>query len=169
DEPRVLFSSSHQYPYYPGTGSLTETGRGKAAGTKINVPLSAGVGDEGFKAIYAQVLIPLLRRFEPQLILVSAGYDAHWNDPLAQLGLTLTGMAWMSETLVGLAAELCGGKIVFTLEGGYNLNVLGHGVANSVSALLGRNNFADPIGPSPWPEPDLRDLIARLKQIHRLP
>jgi len=168
DDPRVFFSSSHQYPYYPGTGNAREIGRGKAKGTKINFPLSVGVGNDGFKAIYTEILIPLLRRFQPQLILVSAGYDAHWNDPLAQLGLSLTGLTWISETLVSLADELCQGKIVFTLEGGYNLEVLGNGVANTIRALLGRDDFADPLGPSPWAEPDLSDYLRELKKIHQL-
>jgi len=168
DDPGIFFCSSHQYPYYPGTGSLTETGEGEAQGTVMNFPLKAGVGDEGFKALYTEVLLPALRRFQPQLILVSAGYDAHWDDPLAQLGLSLAGMAWLSQTLVAAADELCDGKIVFTLEGGYNLHVLGNGVANSIKALLGRADFADPFGPSPWAEPDIRPFVQRLQTIHGL-
>lgn len=168
DNPQAFFSSSHQYPYYPGTGRLNETGQGKAKGTKVNFPLMVGVGDEGFKKIYDQALIPLLHRFQPQLILVSAGYDAHWDDPLANLGLTLNGLAWISKTLVEVAQELCDGKIVFTLEGGYNLNVLSHGVANSFKALLGRNNFQDPLGQSPWPETSLNDYLSEVKRIHKL-
>ena len=168
EDPSVLFCSSHQYPHYPGTGRATEMGRGAARGTKVNCPLAVGVGDEGFKLLYAEVLLPLFRRFQPQLILVSAGYDCHWDDPLAQLGLTLSGIAWISQTLIAMAQELCAGKIVFTLEGGYNLEALSHGVCNSIKALLGRTDFTDPLGRSPWPEPDLRTYVAELKTLHQL-
>lgn len=168
EDPSVLYVSSHQYPHYPGTGTLREIGRGKGTGTIINFPLPAGVGDEGFQAIYNEVLIPAMRRFKPQLIIVSAGYDCHWSDPLASLGLSLTGMAWISQTLVNLAEDLTGGKIVFALEGGYNLDVLSVGVANSVKALLGRDDFSDPPGESPRREPDLTEYLAELKKIHNL-
>ena len=166
EDPRVLFISTHQYPHYPGTGGLHETGRGDGTGATINFPLPAQVGDVGFVAVYTEVLAPAVRRFQPQLILVSAGYDAHWKDPLAQLGLSLTRIAWMSQTLVALANELCEGKIVFTLEGGYDVEVLSQGVANSIRALLGRDDFTDSLGPSPHPEPDLSDYLAQLKELH---
>ena len=167
-DPTVLYTSTHQYPHYPGTGSLREIGRGQGAGFTINFPLPAGVGDEGFQKIYTEALIPVMRRFNPQLILVSAGYDCHWNDPLASLGLSLTGMAWISQTLVKLAEEVCAGKIVFALEGGYNLDVLSAGVANSVKALLGRDDFTDPLGKSPRREPDLTEYLAEVKKIHHI-
>ncbi len=167
-DPNVLFFSTHQYPHYPGTGRADELGLGEAKGTMVNFPLSVGVGDAGFKQLYTEILIPLIRRFEPQLILVSAGYDCHWDDPLAQLGLTLRGLAWISQTLIDLAKELCQGKIVFTLEGGYHLEVLGHGVSNSIKALLGRADFTDPLGESPWPEPNLRTYIKEMKRLHKL-
>ena len=110
--------------------------------------------------------MPALQRFVPQLILVSAGYDAHWQDPLAGLGLSLKGMAWISQTLVKLAEQMCEGKIVFTLEGGYDMEVLKQGVANSIRALLGRDDFTDSIGPCPYPEPDLAEFLAEVKRIH---
>jgi len=168
EDPGVLYSSTHQYPHYPGTGRLQETGRGKGEGTIVNFPLPAGVGDEGFQAIYTEVLIPVIQRFKPQLIIVSAGYDCHWSDPLAGLGLSLAGMAWISKTLVNLAEELCAGKIVFALEGGYNLDVLSEGVANSVKALLGRDDFTDSPGKSPRREPDLTEYLAEVKKIHNI-
>jgi len=167
-DPTVLYTSTHQYPHYPGTGSLREIGRGKGEGFTVNFPLPAGVGDGGFQKIYTEALIPVMRRFNPQLILVSAGYDCHWNDPLASLGLSLTGMAWISQTLVKLAEEVCTGKIVFALEGGYNLDVLSVGVANSVKALLGRDDFTDPLGKSPRREPDLTEYLAEVKKIHHI-
>jgi acetoin utilization deacetylase AcuC-like enzyme len=168
DDPDILFISSHQYPHYPGTGAIDEIGEGRAKGTVMNLPLSIGVGDQGFKRLYLEILIPAIRRFQPELMLVSAGYDAHWDDPLAQLGLSLGGLAWISQTLIALAQEICEGKIVFTLEGGYNLTALSHGVANSLKALLQRDDFTDPLGPSPWPEPDLDGLINRVGALHQL-
>jgi acetoin utilization deacetylase AcuC-like enzyme len=168
EDPSVMFVSSHQYPYYPGTGALTDTGRGPAAGTKINLPLSPLTGDEGFKQLYSQVVFPAIRRFQPELLLVSAGFDAHWDDPLASLGLSLTGYNWLARSLVDLAAELCGGRIVFVLEGGYNLTVLAPGVGNVFRALLGEQEIDDPLGPSARPEPDVADLLTALKKVHHL-
>ncbi len=168
DDPSVLYASTHQYPHYPGTGRMDEIGRGEGTGTIINIPLSAGVGDEGFKKMYRDVLVPVVQRFQPQLLMVSAGYDCHWNDPLAGLGLSLTGMTWVAQTLVKLAEELCEGKIVFALEGGYNLDVLRAGAANSVKVLMGRDDLVDPFGVSPRREPDLAEYLETLKQIHRL-
>jgi acetoin utilization deacetylase AcuC-like enzyme len=168
EDPGVLYISTHQYPHYPGTGRAQEIGRGQGEGTIVNIPLPAGVGDDGFRAIYTELIIPLLRWFKPQLMIVSAGYDCHWDDPLAGLGLSLTGLAWISQTLVTLAAELCAGKVVFVLEGGYDLKVLSIGVANSVRALLGRDDFADPLGKSPRREPDLTEYLATVKKIHKV-
>jgi len=168
EDPTILFVSSHQYPFYPGTGALADIGHGSARGTKVNLPLSPGVGDEGFRRLYGEVVFPLLRRFQPELILVSAGFDAHWDDPLANIGLSLTGYFELCQKLVDLAAEVCGGRIVFTLEGGYNLKVLAAGAGNLFRALLGDSQVDDPLGPSPWPEPDVSGLVAELKQTHHL-
>jgi acetoin utilization deacetylase AcuC-like enzyme len=166
EDPSVLFISSHQYPYYPGTGAINEIGRGEAKGATVNLPLSPYVGDEGFQQLYGQVVFPVLRRFQPELILVSAGFDAHWDDPLANLGLSLTGYYWLAKSLVDLAAELCQGQIVFTLEGGYNLKVLAPGVGNVFRALMGKSELDDPLGSSSWPEPDVSELLAELRRLH---
>ncbi|MCP4404749.1 MAG: histone deacetylase [bacterium] len=166
DDSAVLYISSHQYPHYPGTGSVEEIGRGAGKGGLLNIPLSSGMGDDAVKALYTEVLTPVLRRFQPRLILVSAGYDCHWNDPLASLGLSLEGITWISHTLVDLAEELCSGRIVFALEGGYSPAVLSLGVANSFRALLAQRDVVDPFGPSPRREPDAAELLVRLKQFH---
>lgn len=168
EDPSVLYISSHQSPHYPGTGRVGEIGRGEGRGSLLNIPLPSGAGDVAFKTLYAEVLTPVLRRFQPQLILVSAGYDCHWNDPLASLGLSLEGISRISQTLVELAEELCGGRVVFALEGGYNLKALSLGVSNSLQALLGRRDFVDPLGPSPRREPDVTELLLQLKQIHEI-
>ncbi|MBD3307672.1 histone deacetylase [candidate division KSB3 bacterium] len=168
DDPTVLYISTHQYPHYPGTGRVNEIGHGSGTGSIVNFPLSAGVGDTGFRRIYTEVLAPLIRRFQPDLILVSAGYDGHWHDPLAGLGLSLTGMTWIAQTLRTLAEEVCGGRLVFTLEGGYDLDVLKLGVANSLRVLLGRDDMVDPLGLSPRHEPDVTELLAEVKRLHGL-
>jgi acetoin utilization deacetylase AcuC-like enzyme len=168
DDPAICFISTHQYPYYPGTGAAEETGRGPGQGTVVNIPLSPGAGDQVFRQLYQQVVIPVARRFAPDLILVSAGFDAHWDDPLAGLGLSLGGYAWITRTLVSLAEELCGGRIVFTLEGGYHLEVLSYGILNTFHTMLSDETVEDPLGLSRRPEPDATDYIASLRQLHGL-
>jgi acetoin utilization deacetylase AcuC-like enzyme len=168
DDPNILFISTHQYPFYPGTGSIREIGSGQAEGTVINIPLEAGVGDHGFKIVYEEIVLPALRRFNPDLMLVSAGYDAHRDDPLANLNLSLTGYNWISRELIKLADEICSGKIVFFLEGGYNLNVLRNGVTNTIKGLMGIESFDDALGQSKIPEPNINKLINELHQIHKL-
>jgi acetoin utilization deacetylase AcuC-like enzyme len=167
-DPMILYISTHQYPHFPGTGRLDECGAGEGAAALVNLPLPAGVGDAGFRALYSEIVLPVLERFQPQLILVSAGYDGHWADPLAGLSLSLAGYVWLSRILTESAERLCEGKIVFTLEGGYDLEVLGAGVANSIKVMLGRSDFSDPLGEARQREPDLTPLIAAAKQLHRL-
>ncbi len=168
DDPNILFISTHQYPFYPGTGSIRETGTGDAEGTIINIPLQTGVGDNGFKTVYEKIVIPSLERFNPDLILISAGYDAHWDDPLANLNLSLSGYNWLSRKLIKSAEEICSGKIVFFLEGGYNLKVLKESISNSIRALIGIEDFDDPIGNSNGHEPDVKKLVNELIAIHKL-
>lgn len=168
DNPNILFISTHQYPFYPGTGGISEIGKGESAGTIINIPLQTGTGDEGFKLVYKKIIIPSLEKFNPDLILVSAGYDAHWQDPLAGLSLSLTGYDWISKELIKAAENICSGKIVFFLEGGYNLQVLSIGVANTIRGLLGRDECDDPFGDSPEHETDVQNLIDELIKIHHI-
>jgi acetoin utilization deacetylase AcuC-like enzyme len=169
DSPNVLFVSTHQYPHYPGTGDWREAGAGAGAGFTLNMPLPAGVGDAGFARLLTDVVTPLAERFRPELILVSAGYDAHWRDPLAGLHLSLGGYWHLASGLVELAGRLCGGRIAVFLEGGYDLKVLSLGVADTCRALLGdAERGEDPIGTSQWPEPSLDRLIAALLKTHDL-
>jgi len=168
DDPAVFYFSTHQYPYYPGTGHWSETGRGAGEGTLLNVPLPPGVGDAGYAQVFTELVWPLAERFRPDLILVSAGYDAHWSDPLAQMNLSLTGYARLGQELVRMAEQLCGGRVVFTLEGGYQLDVLACGVLDAFYALLEEKTIADPFGPSPHPERPVDALVARLKEVHGL-
>jgi acetoin utilization deacetylase AcuC-like enzyme len=120
EDPSVLFISSHQFPYYPGTGDAGETGRGAGQGYTLNLPLAAGAGDAQVLALYANQAFPALRGFEPDLILVSAGFDAHERDPLGGLRMTTGGFRELTARLVAAADQLCAGRIVFVTEGGYD-------------------------------------------------
>ena len=169
DDPGALFFSTHQYPYYPGTGAILDTGRGAGQGLTINVPLPAGVGNAGYTAVYAQILWPAARRYRPQLILVSAGFDAHWDDPLAGELLSLEGYAHLVRELIGMAAELCDGKLVLVLEGGYNLDVLQVAVSNTLHLLRDPAvETADPFGPSRRREREIDGLLRRVREVHGL-
>lgn len=137
----LLYTSTHQYPFYPGTGSAAERGRGDAAGTKLNRPLLAGDGDEAFVAAWTTELIPAIEAFAPEAILVSAGYDGHVEDPLAELEITEAGYAAVASALGAGAKRLGIGGIALTLEGGYQLDALRRSVAATVRALV---EAADP-------------------------
>ena len=168
-DPNVLFVSTHQYPWYPGSGSVTETGQGDGQGYTINIPLQAGVGDAGFRQAYEQIVWPAARRYRPELILVSAGLDTHWADPLCQMRLGLAGYDEIARSLMKMADELCGGKIIFVLEGGYNLTSLSHGVLNIAHALLGDHELSDPLGAAKdGSDPDITPLLERIKKLHNL-
>jgi acetoin utilization deacetylase AcuC-like enzyme len=167
-DPSVLYFSTHQYPYYPGTGHWREAGRHQGNGTTVNVPLPAGVGDSGYLSAFRSLLWPVAQRFRPQLVLVSAGFDAHWSDPLAFMLLSLTGYAKLVRELCCIAQALCDGRIVFTLEGGYHLDVLAYGVLNTFYVLLDDEKIVDPIGPSPTDEESIEKLTEHLFQFHEL-
>jgi len=166
DDPAVFFFSPHQYPDDPGTGPSREQGHGAGEGTVLNVPLAAGVGDEGYAQVYEDLVWPLAERFAPDLVLVSAGYDGHWRDPLAQMNLTLAGYAHLQGELVRLAQKLCDGRIVFTLEGGYRRDVLANGVLNAFYAMLGEDTVLDPLGAAPQAGSVPNAVIDRLKKQH---
>ena len=165
-DPTVLYFSTHQYPHYPGTGHWREVGRGSGNGTLVNVPLPPGVGDNGYAAVFRSLLWPVAERFRPQLILVSAGFDAHWNDPLASMLLSLTGYANLARELCNIAQALCKGRIIFVLEGGYHLDVLAYGVLNTFHTLLGDDSITDPFGPSPVKEVRVEKLIEGIHRFH---
>jgi acetoin utilization deacetylase AcuC-like enzyme len=170
-DPDVLFCSTHAAPFYPGTGSLAEMGdRVEAPGATLNIPLPFGAGDHGYAHVFDEVIAPALRRFRPQLILVSAGYDAHWSDPLGPMVLSVSGYARLNQTLLALADELCDGRLVMILEGGYNLDALGACVVAGLRQLLGRPPGLDPIGEvdAPEPLPEIERVIATLRGRHPL-
>ena len=123
-DPSVLFVSSHQYPFYPGTGAATETGKGEGLGYTVNLPLEAGATDADYDLVYRDGVVPILREFKPELLLISAGFDAHERDPLAGMRVTTAGFAAITARLLHAADELCDGRIVFVTEGGYDTSAL---------------------------------------------
>lgn len=167
-DPSVLYISTHQSPLYPGTGRVEDTGMGQGEGYTINIPLPPGTGDVGYAAVLAEIILPAARRFAPELILVSVGFDVHWLDPLASMKLSLQGYDHLARGLVAEAAALCGGRIVFVLEGGYNLHALSYGWANIARVLLGETESVDPLGLARGSEPVLDQLVRRIKQVHKL-
>lgn len=124
EDPAVLYISSHQYPYYPGTGAADETGRGAGLGYTLNLPLEAGAGDSEVLRRYEREALPKLEWFKPELLLVSAGFDAHERDPLAGCRMTTAGFRALTGLLVGAADRLCDGRLVLVTEGGYDLTAL---------------------------------------------
>ena len=132
DDPSILYFSTHQYPYYPGSGSFQEVGRGAGEGYTVNVPLSTGYGDAEYIAIYQQILQPIAKEFKPDMVLASVGGDIHKDDPLGGMSVTPDGFAGLTRTLMEIARSSCDGKLVLTLEGGYNLQ----GLRDSVKAVL---------------------------------
>jgi acetoin utilization deacetylase AcuC-like enzyme len=124
EDTSVLFVSSHQYPFYPGTGAATETGRGDGTGYTVNLPMEVGATDSDFDLVYREVVIPVLEQFRPELILVSAGFDAHELDPLGGMRMTTAGYGQITARLLAAADELCSGRIVFVTEGGYDTGAL---------------------------------------------
>lgn len=170
DDNRVLFCSSHGYgaTFYPGTGGVNEIGKDAGYGFTLNLPLPFNVGDEGIVHLYDRLVMPVIRSFCPQLILVSAGYDGHWDDPLGSMNLSVSGYAKITGQLIKLANELCQGRIVFVLEGGYNIQALCACVVASLRMLMGRAPGPDPLGSMTASEPDLTILTRRLRQMHPL-
>ena len=139
DNNEVLYFSTHQYPYYPGSGTANQTGEGGGTGFTVNIPLSAGAGDMEYAAIFNRILTPVARKFNPEFILVSAGFDIYHNDPLGGMKVTEKGFAWLSRVLLDLAAQCCNGKVLFCLEGGYNLTGLKEGAAAVIKECAGNS------------------------------
>jgi len=136
DDPSILFFSTHQYPHYPGTGRATERGKGAGEGYTINIPMEAGEGDEEYHVIFHKTLVPAADDFKPDFVLISAGFDAHKNDPLASMGLTEAGYADLTNIVAGIAKRHAQGRILSSLEGGYNLTALAASVNSHIEALL---------------------------------
>jgi len=135
-DPSVFFISLHQYPFYPGSGAARETGRGAGEGFTLNVPLAGGSGDSEYRSAFEKIVLPGLDHFAPDFILISAGFDAHRDDPLANMNLTAKSYQWMSAKLLDVAKTHCGGRMISFLEGGYNLGALADSVEAHAETLL---------------------------------
>lgn len=164
----VLYLSTHQSGIYPGTGMINETGTGEGEGMIINIPLPPRTGDQAFSAISEQVITPIAKRFSPDILLVSAGFDAHWNDPLASLQLSTSGYHTLGQALVTLAETLCEGRIIFLLEGGYDPDDLYDNVLAIMYALANETLPIDRLGPAPFPEANIENLLKNIRSIHGL-
>ncbi|VFQ89988.1 unnamed protein product [Cuscuta campestris] len=172
DDPDVFFLSTHQDGIFPGTGHVYEVGHGSGEGTTVNLPLPEGSGDHAMRSVFDEVIVPSAQRFNPDIILVSAGYDAHVLDPVANLQFTTGTYHWLASNIKQLAKDLCEGRCVFFLEGGYNLDSLSHSVADTFRGFLGEESkaseFDDPAILAAEPSAKVKELIQRVKSIHSL-
>jgi acetoin utilization deacetylase AcuC-like enzyme len=132
----VLYFSSHQYPHYPGSGSFSEVGSGAGEGFTVNAPFPAGFGDREYLAVYDRVLRPIALEFKPELVLVSAGFDPYIKDPLGGMRVTAEGFGGLASIVCGIAEQTCGGKVLLSLEGGYNPEGLREGVRAVLQAFI---------------------------------
>jgi len=147
----VFYLSTHQSPFYPGTGNIDETGSGEGTGCTANFPLPPGSGDQALLTIMDELILPLLARYTPEMILVSYGFDSHWSDPLGHLLCSAEGIYQAASRLVNLADTLCQGRLVVFLEGGYNLDAAA-ACSLGVTAALLNQPFTDALGKSPYAE-----------------
>lgn len=169
DDPSVLYFSTHQSPHYPGTGRVDEVGVGEGKGFTVNVPLPPGVGDLGYEAVFREILLPIARQYRPGLILVSAGQDIHHQDYLGNMNVTTQGFGTMAEILKQLADDVCGGRLVLMLEGGYNVEALAFAVAEILNRLGDLGLRID----EPFAPPDrtsdhlVRERIEQVKNVQK--
>ncbi|KAI5672347.1 hypothetical protein M9H77_12711 [Catharanthus roseus] len=172
DDPDIFFLSTHQDGSYPGTGKIDQIGRGAGEGATLNLPLPGGSGDIAMRTVFDQVIVPCAQRFKPDIILVSAGYDGHVLDPLASLQFTTGTYYMLASSIKQLAKDLCGGRCVFFLEGGYNLSSLSYSVADSFRAFLGEPSLAadfdNPAFLYEEPSKKVLQAIQKVKHIHSL-
>ncbi len=171
---RVLFFSCHESPAYPGTGWVTDVGEGEGEGYTVNVPFPPGTGDSLYEEAFETMLAPVARAYRPEVILVSCGLDAHFLDPIGRLRLTAAGYGRLATIVTGLADELCGGKAVFVLEGGYDPVGLGWSLASVFNVASGRGGpLREPAGVGPTPTaaageaPAARERLASVRATQR--
>jgi len=169
DDPSVLFLSSHQYPYYPGTGAAGDIGKGAGAGFTVNLPLAAGATDADYEAAYTRVAIPVLQQFRPELVLISAGFDAHMDDPLAGMRLTGEYFGRLTRAIAGIADATAQGRVVAITEGGYDLAGLATSLRASIGALAGeKTSSSEPAGPTSRGEATIKAVTPHLAKYWKL-
>ena len=161
-DPRVLFVSSHQFPYYPGTGALDEVGEGEGRGFTVNLPMPAGLGDGEYRRAYREIVEPIVRAFDPELVLVSAGFDAHRDDPLGGMALSAAGFAELMDVCLTTASGAARGRLVAVLEGGYDLD----GIAEASAAVVGRMLGRPFAAPDAAPRPGFDRLLEAYRTAH---
>jgi len=164
DDPSVLFISTHQFPFYPGSGAVNEVGVGAGEGFTLNIPLPAGCDDAEYLQVFQEIIVPAAERFEPDWILVSAGFDPHRRDPLGGMGVTEAGFAAMARQLLALAEKFAGARIAFLLEGGYDLAGLKNSVAAVLDVMQQTGERAD--GILKISDSRIAPLIRRIQQVH---
>jgi acetoin utilization deacetylase AcuC-like enzyme len=167
--PEVLYMSTHQWPHYPGTGALEEVGRDSGEGFTVNAPMPAGLGDAEYVALFKEVLVPVGREFAPELVLVSAGFDAYVQDPLGSMTLTERGYAAITREILSIADASCGGRAVFVLEGGYHLAGLEKSIVSVLEVLTGGSPASEDLEPASGAKYDqeARPLIEALRRTHK--
>jgi acetoin utilization deacetylase AcuC-like enzyme len=170
EDPDVLFISTHQHNAYPYTGDLDEVGRGDGLGTNINIPIPYDSGHQALLSAYDEIVEPAIRRHKPEMIFISAGYDAHWKDPLAGLSARTETFHALGERVGKLAREICRGRLVCVLEGGYDLDALGDSVANTMFGMLGEGHtdMFDASSLREEPIDKVREVIREARRIHEL-
>ena len=166
DDPSVLYISLHQWPFYPGSGAVSEVGLGDGKGYKVNIPLSAGGGDAVYRAAFDRMVMPILEQYAPELVLVSAGFDAAARDPLAEMRLTPPTFGYMTKLLASQAERSAQGRIALVLEGGYDLTSVELGLGASIRGMLGMDSFEAPPMSIP-PTANETDLIRAAKVASR--
>ncbi len=168
EDPSVLYFSLHQYPWYPGTGRVEEKGSKAGEGFTVNVPLPAGCGDEEYITVFMEILVPIAEQFSPELIVVSAGFDAHFADPLGRMVVSPLGYFQLTNILKELSNELCGGRLAFVLEGGYDPDGLSSGVLAVIGALEGWKTLEgkEELSRGPQVGAEVHRVIERVKEVH---
>ena len=167
EDPSVLFVSTHQFPFYPGTGDFVESGRGRGEGSTLNIPMPAGCGDAEYTGALLRLLVPAARAFRPEIILVSCGFDAHRADPLASMEISAEGFLAMTRVVRALAEDLCGGRIACVLEGGYAPTSLFEGTLSLLQGLLEPASDGSGLDNREFPEgTKLHRVIEHVRAVH---
>ncbi len=166
-DPGVLYVSTHQWPHFPGTGRVEEAGEGPGVGCTVNLPLPAGCGDAEYLGVFERIVVPICRQFDPDVVLVSAGFDAHVRDPLAGMRVTTEGFRLLARLVLGAAADSAGGRVVAVLEGGYDLDALRGSVA-VVLEEMGGEHLAEPVPPADAPPWLMEPVLAVHRRTWRL-
>jgi acetoin utilization deacetylase AcuC-like enzyme len=167
---QVMYFSTHEYPWYPFTGAAEETGQKAGEGYNVNVPLEADLGDKEYLQVFNEILIPVAKRFQPELMLVSAGYDAHWQDTISNMNVSTLGFARMARVIKAISDEICPNRLVYTLEGGYHRAALAYSVAATFEILLGNAEVLDPLGTPPmaYAPQDFDGFLKMIRRIHKI-